>query len=80
MNIANNWKDYEILDMVDGEKLEIEGPDVVIKMDRDTKLMVPKKNIEKLKLLYKILENYLKFLTYIKPKEIMNGLLMLKIK
>ena len=22
MNIANNWKDYEILDMANGEKLE----------------------------------------------------------
>ncbi len=22
MNVANNWKDYEILDMANGEKLE----------------------------------------------------------
>ena len=22
MNIANNWRDYEILDMADGQKLE----------------------------------------------------------
>ena len=22
MEVANNWKDYEILDMADGEKLE----------------------------------------------------------
>ena len=29
MNIANNWKDYKILDMADGQKLERWG-DVVL--------------------------------------------------
>ena len=33
---------------IDGEKLEIESPDITIKMDRDTELMIPKKNINKL--------------------------------
>ena len=25
MDVANNWKDYEILDMANGEKLEVEN-------------------------------------------------------
>ena len=30
MNIANNWKDYEILDMANGEKLERWGNVILI--------------------------------------------------
>lgn len=33
MNIANNWKDYEILDMANGEKLERWGNIVLIRPD-----------------------------------------------
>jgi len=33
MNIANNWKDYEILDMADGEKLERWGDIVLVRPD-----------------------------------------------
>ena len=33
---------------IDGEKLDIDTSEVVIKMDRDTELMLPKKNIDKL--------------------------------
>ena len=33
MNIANNWKDYEILDMANGEKLERWGNVVLIRPD-----------------------------------------------
>ena len=33
MNIANNWKDYEILDMADGEKLERWGNVILIRPD-----------------------------------------------
>jgi len=33
MNIANNWKDYEILDMADGEKLERWGNIILVRPD-----------------------------------------------
>ena len=33
MNIANNWKDYEILDMANGEKLERWGDIILIRPD-----------------------------------------------
>ena len=33
MNIANDWKDYEILDMADGEKLERWGEVVLVRPD-----------------------------------------------
>ena len=33
MNIANNWKDYEILDMADGEKLERWGDIFLVRPD-----------------------------------------------
>ena len=33
MNIANNWKDYEILDMANGEKLEKWGKYVLVRPD-----------------------------------------------
>jgi len=33
MNIANNWKDYEILDMADGEKLERWGNVILVRPD-----------------------------------------------
>ena len=33
MNIANNWKDYEILDMADGEKLERWGDIYLVRPD-----------------------------------------------
>ena len=33
MNIANNWKDYEILDMADGEKLERWGNIFLVRPD-----------------------------------------------
>ena len=33
MNIANNWKDYEILDMSDGEKLERWGNIILVRPD-----------------------------------------------
>lgn len=33
---------------IDGEKVEFKGPDITIKIDRETKLMIPKKNIKKL--------------------------------
>ena len=33
MNIANNWKDYEILDMADGEKLERWGDIILVRPD-----------------------------------------------
>jgi YegS/Rv2252/BmrU family lipid kinase len=33
---------------IDGEKVDIKGPDVTIKIDRETRLMIPKKNIKKL--------------------------------
>lgn len=33
MNIANDWKDYEILDMADGEKLERWGEAVLVRPD-----------------------------------------------
>ena len=33
MNIANNWKDYEILDMANGEKLERWGGITLIRPD-----------------------------------------------
>ncbi len=33
MNVANNWKDYEILDMANGEKLERWGDIVLIRPD-----------------------------------------------
>jgi len=33
MNIANSWKDYEILDMANGEKLEKWGKYVLIRPD-----------------------------------------------
>ena len=33
MNIANNWKDYEIIDMADGEKLERWGNIILIRPD-----------------------------------------------
>ena len=33
---------------IDGEKIDIKGPDITIKIDRETKLMIPKKNIKKL--------------------------------
>ena len=33
MNVANNWKDYEILDMANGEKLERWGNVILIRPD-----------------------------------------------
>ena len=33
MNIASDWKDYEILDMADGEKLERWGNIILIRPD-----------------------------------------------
>ena len=33
MNIANNWKDYEIIDMADGEKLERWGKVLLVRPD-----------------------------------------------
>ena len=33
---------------IDGEKIDIKGPDITIKIDRETELMIPKKNIKKL--------------------------------
>ena len=33
MNIANSWKDYEILDMADGEKLERWGNIFLVRPD-----------------------------------------------
>ena len=33
MEIANNWKDYEILDMADGEKLERWNNVILIRPD-----------------------------------------------
>ena len=33
MNIANQWKDYEILDMADGEKLERWGNYILVRPD-----------------------------------------------
>ena len=36
MNIANNWKDYEILDMANGEKLERWGNVILVRPDPQT--------------------------------------------
>ena len=33
MKLANNWKDYEILDMANGEKLERWGNVILIRPD-----------------------------------------------
>ena len=33
MNVANEWKDYEILDMADGQKLERWGNVILIRPD-----------------------------------------------
>ena len=33
MNLANNWKDYEILDMADGQKLERWGNVILSRPD-----------------------------------------------
>ena len=33
MDVANNWKDYEILDMANGEKLERWGDVILIRPD-----------------------------------------------
>ena len=33
MNVANEWKDYEILDMADGQKLERWGNIILIRPD-----------------------------------------------
>ena len=33
MNVANNWEDYEILDMAEGEKLERWGNVLLIRPD-----------------------------------------------
>ena len=38
MNIANNWNDYKILDMADGQKLERWG-DVVLAVNHIRKIM-----------------------------------------
>ena len=33
MNVANNWKDYEIIDMADGEKIESRGNVILVRPD-----------------------------------------------
>ena len=46
MNIANNWKDYEIIDMANGEKLERWGKFVLIRPD--PQIVWPEKSNPKL--------------------------------
>ena len=60
MNLANNWKDYEILDMANGEKLERWGNIVLIRPD--PQIIWKEKTIEvkQVEEAGKILANYLK--------------------
>ena len=46
MNIANNWKDYKILDMSDGQKLEKWGDVILSRPDSSNNMeekIIPRK-------------------------------------
>ena len=47
MNVANNWKDYEILDMANGEKLERWGNVILIRPDPSKRIWKNKSFPEK---------------------------------